>query len=116
MLAGITGAADEVPGLIAAPTLVLTGSRDGTRTPAAVAEFMAQQPRWRHGRIPGAGHMVHWEQPAACAAAILAHVAQAERQQRGPARAAAAGCAYGLRAERACFRDHGHDPGGRQLD
>ncbi|MFD1212312.1 alpha/beta fold hydrolase [Arthrobacter sp. GCM10027362] len=75
MLAGITGAAAEVPDLIAAPTLILTGSRDATRTPDVIAEFVSRHPRWRHVQIPGAGHMVHWEQPAACAAALLAHTA-----------------------------------------
>ncbi|NKX55192.1 alpha/beta fold hydrolase [Arthrobacter mobilis] len=83
MLAGLTGAAADVPELISAATMVVTGSRDATRTPEAVAGFMARHPHWRHVQIPGAGHMVHWEQPAACAAAILAHTAQAEPAQAG---------------------------------
>lgn len=88
MLAGIEGAAGEVPDLVRAPALVLTGSRDATRTPEAIAGFMSRHPAWRHVQVPGAGHMVHWEQPAACAAAILAHAAAAERrakQDRAPA-------------------------------
>ncbi|MCG2623258.1 alpha/beta hydrolase [Arthrobacter sp. I2-34] len=84
MLAGLEGAAGEVPDLVRAPTLVLTGSRDATRTPEAIAGFLSLHPGWRHVQVPGAGHMVHWEQPAACAAAILAHLAQAE-QQAAPA-------------------------------
>jgi aminoacrylate hydrolase len=82
MLAGIEGAAGEVPDLVRAPTLVLTGSRDATRTPEAIAGFLSRHPAWRHVQVPAAGHMVHWEQPAACAAAILAHAAAAERPSR----------------------------------
>jgi pimeloyl-ACP methyl ester carboxylesterase len=33
---------------------------------------------WRHALIPEAGHLVHWEQPEACAAAILDLLAAAE--------------------------------------
>ena len=76
--AGVTGAAPEVAQSVSAPTLVLTGTRDSTRPPAAVADFLAMHPRWRHTAVQDAGHMVHWEQPAACAEAILRHVESAE--------------------------------------
>ncbi|TJY69758.1 alpha/beta hydrolase [Arthrobacter sp. CAU 1506] len=75
---GVTGAAPDVAELVSAPTLVVTGSRDATRPPAAVAEFLARHPTWRHASVPDAGHMVHWEQPAACAEAILRHIESAE--------------------------------------
>jgi pimeloyl-ACP methyl ester carboxylesterase len=78
MAAGITGAAPDVPDLVSAPTLVVTGTRDGTRTPDAVKEFLRGHPTWRHELVTDAGHMVHWEQPEACAAAVLKHVARAE--------------------------------------
>jgi pimeloyl-ACP methyl ester carboxylesterase len=78
LLAGVTGAAPEVAELVSAPTLVVTGTRDPTRPPAAVADFLARHPDWRHAPVQDAGHMVHWEQPAACAEAILRHVESAE--------------------------------------
>ena len=74
----MTGAAPEVAELVSAPTLVVTGTRDPTRPPAAVADFLARHPDWRHAPVQDAGHMVHWEQPAACAEAILRHVESAE--------------------------------------
>jgi pimeloyl-ACP methyl ester carboxylesterase len=76
--AGMTGAAPEVAQSISAPTLVVTGTRDSTRPPAAVVDFLAMHPGWRHTSVQEAGHMVHWEQPAACAEAILRHVEAAE--------------------------------------
>ena len=76
--AGVTGAAPEVAQLVSAPTLVVTGTRDATRPAAAVADFLAMHPTWRHASVQDAGHMVHWEQPAACAEAILRHVESAE--------------------------------------
>lgn len=87
MLAALAGAAPGVPDLISAPALVLTGGRDATRTPGTIAGFMSRHPAWQHVQIPGAGHMVHWEQPAACAGAILRHIRQAEQQTApgGPA-------------------------------
>jgi aminoacrylate hydrolase len=78
LLAGVTGAAPEVADLVSVPTLVLTGTRDATRPPAAVADFLARHPDWRHTSVQDAGHMVQWEQPAACADAILRHVESAE--------------------------------------
>lgn len=80
MEAGITGAAEDVPGLVTAPTLVVTGTRDGTRTPDAVKEFLLGHPDWQHELVTDAGHMVHWEHPKACAAAVLRHVRLAEGQ------------------------------------
>ncbi|MEV7646225.1 alpha/beta hydrolase [Arthrobacter sp. NPDC089319] len=76
--AGVTGAAPEVAQLVSAPTLVVTGTRDPTRPVAAVADFLAGHPTWRHTSVPDAGHMVHWERPGACAEAILRHVEAAE--------------------------------------
>jgi pimeloyl-ACP methyl ester carboxylesterase len=78
LLAGLTGAAPEVAELVSAPTLVVTGTRDATRPPAAVADFLVRHPGWRHTSVQDAGHMVHWERPAACAEAILRHVEAAE--------------------------------------
>jgi pimeloyl-ACP methyl ester carboxylesterase len=78
MEAGITGAALDVPELVTAPTLVVTGTRDGTRTPGAVTAFLQGHPDWSHELVADAGHMVHWEHPEACAEAILRHITQAE--------------------------------------
>ncbi len=78
MLAGLNGAADDVPDKITAPTLVVTGVRDATRPPDIVQDFLAAHPTWRHALIPDAGHLVHWEQPKACAAAIVDLLAAAE--------------------------------------
>ncbi|EMY32808.1 alpha/beta hydrolase fold superfamily protein [Arthrobacter crystallopoietes BAB-32] len=78
MEAGITGAAPDVPDLITAPTLVVTGTRDGTRTPEIVREFLDDHPGWSHELVTDAGHMVHWERPDVCADAVLQHVERAE--------------------------------------
>lgn len=79
LAAGLAGAAPEVPNLVAAPTLVVTGTGDSTRPPAAVTGFLSRHSGWQHTTVPEAGHMVHWEAPAACADAILRHVANAEQ-------------------------------------
>jgi aminoacrylate hydrolase len=76
--AGLAGAAPEVAELVLAPTLVVTGTRDPTRPPAAVADFLGLHPHWHHVAVQDAGHMVHWEQPAACADAVLRHAESAE--------------------------------------
>ena len=78
MEAGITGAAPDVPELVSVPTLVVTGTRDGTRTPDAVKEFLLGHPAWSHELVTDAGHMVHWERPEACTEALLRHIARAE--------------------------------------
>lgn len=68
--AGLEGAAPEVPDRIVAPTQVIVGAGDGTRPPSAVDDFLTRHPGWRAIVVPGAGHMVHWEAPEQCAAAI----------------------------------------------
>jgi len=78
MLAGITGAAPDVPDLVTAPTLVVTGTRDGTRPPEIVREFLDDHPGWSHELVADAGHMVHWERPDVCAEAVLRHVERSE--------------------------------------
>jgi 2-succinyl-6-hydroxy-2,4-cyclohexadiene-1-carboxylate synthase len=56
-------------GEVAAPTLVLTGERDGKFT--AIGERMAAAlPDADHRVVPGAGHTVHLESPAAWARAV----------------------------------------------
>jgi pimeloyl-ACP methyl ester carboxylesterase len=59
------------PGLVTAPALVIMGSNDKLRTPAQVQEYVSGSPRRRLSVIPGAGTSVHWEQPTACAAAMV---------------------------------------------
>ncbi|MBO1269657.1 alpha/beta fold hydrolase [Arthrobacter cavernae] len=68
--AAMAGVAPEVPGLVKAPTLVLTGTADRLRTPEQVQEFVSGSPLRRLAAVPGAGHSVHWEQPRACAVAL----------------------------------------------
>jgi len=55
---------------ITAPTLVLTGEKDDN-APAAIMERMAEKiPGARFQVIPGAGHLAHFERPAAFRAAL----------------------------------------------
>jgi pimeloyl-ACP methyl ester carboxylesterase len=68
--AGLEGAAPEVPDRIVAPTQVIVGAGDGMRPPATVEDYLARHPAWRAVVVPGAGHMVHWEAPEQCTAAI----------------------------------------------
>ena len=70
--AALDGVAREVPDRITAPTAVVLGAGDRTRPPEEVEAFLAAHPSWRLTSVPGAGHMVHWEAPEACAAALLA--------------------------------------------
>jgi pimeloyl-ACP methyl ester carboxylesterase len=63
---------DVLPRLpeIAAPALVVAGTAD-TLTPEKYARYLAEHlPRARLCLVPGAGHMVMLEQPAAVAAAV----------------------------------------------
>ena len=68
--AAMEGVDSRDPGLVTAPTLVIMGSNDKLRTPAQVQGYVAGSPGRRLSVIPDAGHSVHWEQPAACAAAM----------------------------------------------
>lgn len=69
-LAGMESVPAEVPSRIATPMLVVVGTGDKVRTPAQVEAFVSAKPERRLAAIPDAGHSVHWEQPAACAAAM----------------------------------------------
>ncbi|MDQ4504536.1 alpha/beta hydrolase [Sinomonas sp. ASV322] len=70
LLAALDGVAPEVPGRIAAQAAVVLGARDRTRDPRAIAAFVREQAAWRLHSVDGAGHMVHWERPEACADVI----------------------------------------------
>ena len=70
-IAAMKGVDSRDPGRVTAPTLVIMGSDDKVRTPAQVQEYVAGSARRRLSLIPDAGHSVHWEQPAACAAAMV---------------------------------------------
>ncbi len=72
LVAALDGVAPEVPGLVMAPTAVVLGAGDRTRSPEEIEAFLAAHPAWRLTSVPGAGHMVHWEAPEACASALLA--------------------------------------------
>jgi aminoacrylate hydrolase len=69
--AALAGVAPEVPDRIEVPVAVVLGVGDRTRPGGPVDALVAAHPRWRLTRIAGAGHMVHWEAPEACAGAIL---------------------------------------------
>lgn len=70
--AALTGVAPEVPGQIEAPVAVVLGSGDRTRPREEVEQLLRAHPGWSRTIVPGAGHMVQWEAPGECAAALLA--------------------------------------------
>jgi pimeloyl-ACP methyl ester carboxylesterase len=55
---------------IAAPTLVIWGTRDGVIAPSYADEFAARIPGTRVERVEGAGHLPHLEEPASVARLI----------------------------------------------
>ena len=67
---------------VKAPCLVLTGAEDPQATPDYAREVAAQIPGARLVLIPGAGHMVNMEQPAAFSAAVLAFIVDCENAGR----------------------------------
>ena len=71
LVAALDGVAPEVPDLLTAPTAVMLGAGDSTRPPEEIEAFLGAHPAWRLTSVPGAGHMVHWEAPDACASALL---------------------------------------------
>ncbi len=70
-LAAMEGVPADLPARVQAPLLVLVGTGDKVRTPDQVRDFVSAAPSRRLAAIPESGHSVHWEQPAACAAALV---------------------------------------------
>ena len=68
--AAMAGVEPSVPGRIRAPVLVLAGTADRVRSTDQMAAFVKAGPRRRLRLVPGAGHSVHWEQPAESAEAL----------------------------------------------
>jgi magnesium chelatase accessory protein len=62
---------------ISVPALLLTAGRDGAVPPAVSARAAARMPQARHLDLPGHGHLVHEEAPAAVAAELLPFLAAA---------------------------------------
>lgn len=64
---------------LAMPVLCLAGALDGNAPPAGVERMAAKVPGGRFVQLPGVGHLMHLEAPAATAAALLAFLADARR-------------------------------------
>ena len=73
-------AADVLPA-IACPTLVITGAQDSWASPAQHEAIAAAIPGAELVVVPGAGHMLPTEDPAAFNAAVAALLEQADRGQ-----------------------------------
>jgi pimeloyl-ACP methyl ester carboxylesterase len=61
---------------IAGPTLVITGEHDATAPPEVSRRMAERIPGATCSIVPGAGHLLNLEQPAAFNAALLAHLSR----------------------------------------
>jgi pimeloyl-ACP methyl ester carboxylesterase len=75
-LAGLLEARPPASGAIDLPALVIWGDRDTLVLREDQERLLAALPRARLAVHDGAGHIVHWERPAAVAEEIAAFVAQ----------------------------------------
>jgi pimeloyl-ACP methyl ester carboxylesterase len=64
------------PGTIAAPTLVLWGERDPALDPSLLDDLPRRVPQLTVHQIEGAGHFVHWDEPARVTAELTAFLAK----------------------------------------
>ena len=69
-LAAMAGVAEDVPGKVTAPTLVIAGVGDRLRSLGQAEAYVAASPLRKLVAVPDAGHSVHWELPHACALAL----------------------------------------------
>jgi 2-succinyl-6-hydroxy-2,4-cyclohexadiene-1-carboxylate synthase len=69
--AAMTGVGRSIPGRVHAPLLVIAGVGDRVRSIDQMADFVAAAPGRQLKAVEDAGHSVHWEQPATCAAALI---------------------------------------------
>lgn len=67
LLAALDGVAPDVPQKITAPVQVIVGAGDQTRPLSEVEGYVQAHPATGLTVVPGSGHMVHWNAPAACA-------------------------------------------------
>ncbi|GAB3271825.1 hypothetical protein GCM10027449_07820 [Sinomonas notoginsengisoli] len=70
--AALTGVPREVTEKIAVPVGVVLGGGDRTRPPEEVERLLADHPEWMRTVVEESGHMVQWEAPDECAAALIA--------------------------------------------
>lgn len=70
--AALGGVAPGMTEKITAPVAVVLGAGDRTRPPEEVERLLAEHPAWTRTVVDGSGHMVQWEAPDECAAALAA--------------------------------------------
>jgi len=72
----------EALGNLAVPTLVVAGALDQNAPPAVMEKMAARIPGAQFAIIPGAGHLMHWEEPEAFNRLVLEFLEQSLASDR----------------------------------
>jgi pimeloyl-ACP methyl ester carboxylesterase len=67
---------------LAVPTLVVAGALDQNAPPAVMEKMAARIPGAQFAVIPGAGHLMHWEEPEAFNRLVLEFLDQSLASDR----------------------------------